>query len=147
VKPVAEALKRTIERIHRDKGVSVLLDCPEGVRFQGERQDLEEMLGNVLDNAAKWARGRVYLAVLRRPEGQRTGRTRLSVTIEDDGPGLTEEQRRRIGKRGQRLDETKPGTGLGLSIVSDLAHSYGGDLELAASPHGGLRVRIDLPAA
>ncbi len=147
VKPVAEALKRTIERIYRDKGISVRLDCPDGVKFQGEQQDLEEMLGNVLDNAAKWGRSRVYLSILRRPEGQRTGRTRLAVTIEDDGQGLTEAQRRQIGKRGQRLDETKPGSGLGLSIVSDLAHSYGGDLEFAASPHGGLRVRIDLPAA
>jgi signal transduction histidine kinase len=147
VRPVAEALKRTLERIYQDKGIRLHLDCPVGMRFQGERQDLEEMLGNVLDNACKWGRGKVYLTVATRPATARGGRVRLAVSIEDDGPGLTEQQRGRIGKRGQRLDETKPGTGLGLSIVSDLAHSYGGSLEFEASRHGGLCVRLDLPAA
>jgi signal transduction histidine kinase len=147
VKPIAEALRRTLERIYRDKGISLVVECPEGLKFQGERQDLEEMLGNVLDNACKWARTKVYLAVATRPATSRGGRVRLAITIEDDGPGLTEEQRRQIGKRGQRLDETKPGTGLGLSIVSDLAHSYGGGFELAASRLGGLRASLYLPAA
>ena len=80
------------------------------------------------------------------PGEGRTGRQRLVVTVEDDGPGLTEEQRRRIGKRGMRLDETKPGSGLGLSIVSDIATSYTGSFGLDASPMGGLLVRLELPA-
>jgi signal transduction histidine kinase len=146
VKPISEALQRTLERIYRDKGIAINVDCPDGVKFQGERQDLEEMLGNVLDNACKWARAKVYLAVALRPSTSRGGRGRLTIIVEDDGPGLTEEQRQRIGRRGLRLDETKPGTGLGLSIVSDLAHSYGGGFELAGSRHGGLSVHLHLPA-
>jgi signal transduction histidine kinase len=70
----------------------------------------------------------------------------LIVEVEDDGKGLSEDQRKRIGKRGQRLDESKPGTGLGLSIVSDIAVSYSGAFEVAASKHGGLKVRLELPA-
>jgi signal transduction histidine kinase len=142
-----EPLVRALERIHRDKGVSIAVDCPSDARFQGEKQDLEEMLGNLLDNAAKWSRGRVYLSVV---APRRTGRPRsgrLKIVVEDDGPGLTAEQRARIGRRGLRLDETKPGSGLGLSIVIDLAQSYRGSVELDQSGHGGLLVRLELPSA
>ena len=146
VLPVAEALQRALERIYRDKNIAIYLDCPELARFQGERHDLEEMLGNLLDNACKWAHASVRFEVrVKRPEG-RGSVPRLIVTIEDDGPGLTPEQRQRIGKRGIRLDETKPGSGLGLSIVSDLAHSYRGTLELKESRYGGLLARLELPA-
>ncbi len=144
---VAEALQRALERIYRDKGIDILLECPEQVRFQGERHDLEEMLGNLLDNACKWARSTVRMTIKLKPAESRGGLPRLNIAIEDDGPGLTEEQRRRIGKRGLRLDETKPGSGLGLSIVGDLATSYRGSLELGASRHGGLLANLDLPAA
>lgn len=145
--PVAEALQRALERIYREKGVAILLDCPDDARFQGERHDLEEMFGNLLDNACKWARRNVrFTASIVRPE-QRGALPRLIVIVEDDGPGLTTDQRRRIGKRGLRLDETKPGSGLGLSIVSDLAHLYRGRLDLTDSRYGGLRAKLDLPAA
>ena len=80
------------------------------------------------------------------PQTSRTRNRRLVITVSDDGPGLTEEQRARIGKRGLRLDETKPGSGLGLSIVMELAQSYRGSCELARGPAGGLAVRLDLPA-
>lgn len=144
---VAEALQRTLERIYRDKGVAILLECPDDARFQGERHDLEEMLGNLLDNACKWARAKVVITVrIARPEA-RGASPKLIVSIEDDGPGLTEDQRRRIGKRGMRLDETKPGSGLGLSIVVDLAQSYRGRLELGASRYGGLKATLELPSA
>jgi signal transduction histidine kinase len=147
VRPVAEALQRALERIYRDKCVGITLDCASGLRFQGERQDLEEMLGNLLDNACKWARSGVRLTVAQLRSDPRGPTKRLHITVEDDGPGLTEEQRQRIGKRGTRLDETKPGSGLGLSIVTDLVQSYHGRLDLAASQRGGLSVRLDLPAA
>jgi signal transduction histidine kinase len=147
VKPVAEALQRTLERIHQEKGVAIVLECPDGAKFQGERQDLEEMLGNLLDNACQWARSTVFLTVKLAPATTRTALKRLAISIEDNGPGLTEEQRQRIGKRGLRLDENRPGSGLGLSIVSDLAHLYRGGFELTASRHGGLCARLDLPAA
>jgi signal transduction histidine kinase len=147
VKPVVEALQRALERIYQERGIAVALECQDGAKFQGERQDLEEMLGNLLDNACKWARSTVFVTVTGSFAAGRTPSKRLAITIEDNGPGLTEEQRQRIGKRGLRLDETMPGSGLGLSIVSDLAHSYRGGLELLASRHGGLCARLDLPAA
>lgn len=147
IKPAVEALQRALERIHRDRGVRIELTCAEGARFQGERHDFEEMLGNLLDNACKWARSLVKLTVaFSEPEG-RLGPRRLVIVVEDDGPGLPEEQRAKLGRRGMRLDETKPGSGLGLSIVTDLALSYRGSLKLEASPHGGLAARLDLPAA
>ena len=131
--------------IGRSTDIDITIDCPADVRFAGERQDLEEILGNLCDNACKWAKGRVAVEVAasttRRPPG------RLTIHIEDDGPGLSEEQRQRIGKRGVRLDETKPGTGLGLSIVADLVQSYRGSLRLSESSMGGLRVDLVLPSA
>jgi signal transduction histidine kinase len=147
VKPVVEPLVRALQRIHQEKGVEITVDCPPDARFQGERQDLEEMLGNLLDNACKWARHAVLFSVEVSPETGRARRRRLAITVADDGPGLTEEQRARIGKRGLRLDETKPGSGLGLAIVMDLAQSYRGSCELAQGPKGGLAVHLELPAA
>jgi signal transduction histidine kinase len=146
VEPVVAPLVRTLERIHHEKGVTIAVACPPEARFQGERQDLEEMLGNLLDNACKWARRSVRLSVEVAPVTGRLQRRRLNITVADDGPGLTQEQRARIGKRGLRLDETKPGSGLGLSIVMDLAQSYRGACELAEGPDGGLAVHLDLPA-
>ncbi len=147
VAPVIEPLVRTLTRIHQDKKVEIAVDCPPDARFQGERQDLEEMLGNLLDNACKWARRSVVLTVEVPTETGRARNRQLTITVTDDGPGLTQAQRARIGKRGLRLDETKPGSGLGLSIVMDLAQSYRGSCELAQGPNGGLAVRLKLPAA
>ncbi len=146
VLPVAQSLKRALERIYRDKGVEIVIDCAEAIRFQGEKQDLEEMLGNLADNACKWSRSMVHITAQTLPGEGRSGRPRVVITVEDDGPGLTPEQRQRIGKRGQRLDESKPGSGLGLSIVSDMATSYNGMFALDSSPMGGLLVRLELPA-
>ena len=100
------------------------------------------MVGNLLDNACKWARSRVSASATRED-----GARRFTVTVDDDGPGLTEAERKKAVKRGQRLDESKPGSGLGLSIVADLAHLYKGHVELEPSPEGGLRARLELPAA
>jgi signal transduction histidine kinase len=142
----AEPLVRALERINRDKGIAISTDILAGAKFQGEKHDLEEMLGNLLDNACKWGRKRVTLKAIVVAADARTATKRVIVTVEDDGPGLTAEQRAKIGKRGMRLDESKPGTGLGLSIVSDLATSYRGGMTLDASPMGGLLVRLELPA-
>lgn len=144
VREVLEPLKRTLERIYHDRGIGITIDCPPEVRFAGERQDLEEILGNLCDNACKWAKGEVGIRVV---TGGRQMSGRVEITVEDDGPGLSDEERARIGKRGVRLDETKPGSGLGLSIVMDLVQSYQGTLDLAPSAKGGLRVRLDLPSA
>jgi signal transduction histidine kinase len=143
----AEPLVRALERINRDKGIAITMSVADDAKFQGEKHDLEEMLGNLLDNACKWGRKRVFLKAVTEPVDPRAKIKRLIVTVEDDGPGLTADQRAKIGKRGMRLDESTPGSGLGLSIVSDLATSYHGRMTLDASPHGGLLVKLDLPSA
>jgi signal transduction histidine kinase len=144
--PVAQSLKRALERINRDKGVTIAIDCPNDLRFQGEQQDLEEMLGNLLDNACKWSKSAVHLTAAPAPPTA-SGQRMLTIVVEDDGKGLSAEQRAKIGKRGTRLDESTPGTGLGLSIVADIATTYRGAMMLEASPRGGLLIRLDLPSA
>ena len=142
VDAVLHALKRTVERIYEERGLDIEVRCDKDLKFQGERQDLEEMVGNLLDNACKWASSQVSVEAQRKE-----GAARFIVVVDDDGPGLTEAQRARVVKRGQRLDETKPGSGLGLSIVADLAHLYKGRFELEPSAEGGLRARLELPGA
>jgi len=145
VRPVLEALARTLERINRDKAVSIGLDCPAGLRFRGERQDLEEMVGNLMDNACKWSAARV--AVSARAEAGAAGRGMLVIAVDDDGPGLAPDKRADAVMRGRRLDETKPGSGLGLAIVTETAAMYNGRLHLEDGPLGGLRASLKLPSA
>jgi signal transduction histidine kinase len=145
VLPVLTALARTMEKIHRDRAVAIDIEAPAAVKFQGEQQDLEEMLGNLVDNACKWAQSRVSVEVLHARAGGADAAPTVHIIVDDDGPGLSPSQREQVAKRGQRLDETKPGSGLGLSIVSDLAHLYGGDLTLGTAPIGGLRAELTLP--
>jgi signal transduction histidine kinase len=148
VQAVADGIVRALTRIHRTKDIAFTVDCEPGARFQGERQDLEEMLGNLLDNAAKWSKGAVRLTVAIRPAADGpTGGRRLILTIDDDGPGLTAEQLAQPIQRGRRLDESKPGSGLGHSIVADLVHSYRGKFTRSTADLGGLRVVLELPAA
>ncbi len=137
-----QALKRALDRIYADRGLKLSVTSCPGLKFQGEKQDLEEMVGNLLDNACKWASSRVTLSA-----AQEEGDKSFTVIVDDDGPGLTAEERADAVKRGQRLDETKPGSGLGLSIVAELAHLYKGSFALEPSPDGGLRARLELPAA
>src|SRR5216684_3094887 len=118
VVPVVTALTRTMEKIHQGRGIAIDLDAPADVRFRGERQDLEEMVGNLVDNACKWAQMRVSVEVVAE---RRDGAAIVRIVIDDDGPGLSPAQRDQVARRGLRLDETKPGSGLGLSIVLELA--------------------------
>ncbi|MXQ13853.1 sensor histidine kinase [Microvirga makkahensis] len=142
VEPVIAGLARTFAKIYRDKELAVELAIPRDLRFRGERQDLEEMAGNLIDNAAKWAARKIEISVEIVREDDRP---RFRLIIDDDGPGLPEAARAEVLKRGRRLDETKPGSGLGLSIVSDLAALYRGSLKLEAAPLGGLRAVLELP--
>ena len=146
VAPVAQALARTMEKIHHDRAIAVDVRVEGALQFRGERPDLEEMLGNLVDNACKWATSRVALDVAQTPADP-TDTPNLRIIVDDDGPGLSATERESAGKRGQRLDETKPGSGLGLSIVTELAALYGGTLCLGTAPAGGLRAELTLPAA
>jgi signal transduction histidine kinase len=142
VAPVVEDLARTLERLYgRRKDVGIELAVEAAAVFRGERQDLEEMVGNLMENACKYGGGGVWVAVDAPPAGGT-----LTILVDDDGPGLSEEGRAVALTRGARLDETEAGQGLGLSIVADLARAYGGGLELQPGPHQGLRARLTLPA-
>ena len=138
--PVVEDLRRTVLRIHADRPLAIACRLEPELAFRGERQDLEEMLGNLIDNAAKWGRSRVVLTAAAR-DG------RIELRIEDDGPGLTEAQRAALFQRGKRLDEAVPGSGHGLAIVRDIAELYGGAVRLEASALGGVAAILILPRA
>src|SRR6201991_2355619 len=145
VAPTIEALRRTMEKIHRDRGIVVDIEADTHAKFRGERQDLEEMAGNLVDNACKWATSRFFIEVRVERAVAPGAAPTLRITVDDDGRGLSAAQRAQASRRGQRLDESKPGSGLGLSIVVDLAALYGGSLSLGSAPIGGLRAELVLP--
>jgi signal transduction histidine kinase len=139
VGPVLNDLARVLKRMHAEKGLSIDVDVAPGLAFRGEREDLEEMAGNLVDNACKWARRRITV------EARSLDGGKFSLAVEDDGPGLTPEERSRAMQRGERFDESVPGTGLGLAIVRDISKLYGGNITLGESPLGGLAARLELP--
>lgn len=142
LRDTAQGLLRVVRRLYAQRGLNVEeADIAPGLVFRGEQQDLQEMLGNLLDNACKWAAGRVLVTA-----GQ-DGPGHLLIHVDDDGPGIEDHERERIFLRGVRMDEQRPGSGLGLDIVRDLAGTYGGEVRAARSPLGGLRVSLRLPAA
>jgi signal transduction histidine kinase len=136
----ADALARTLLRLHAERGITIDVRVAPDHHVRGQREDLEEMLGNLLDNACQWASSRVLL------ESTISG-DRLVITVDDDGPGLDASMRPVVLQRGVRADEAAPGSGLGLAIVRDLAELYGGSISLDGAPQGGLRARLELPAA
>jgi signal transduction histidine kinase len=145
VAPAIEGLVRTMEKIHRDRDITIELKAEPQAKFRGERQDLEEMAGNLVDNACKWASSRVFIEVLSERSAEPGTGPMLRIVVDDDGRGLSDAERATVSQRGQRLDESKPGSGLGLSIVTDLAALYGGSLSLGGAPIGGLRAELMLP--
>jgi signal transduction histidine kinase len=134
----AEGLARTLLRLHADRGLTIRVDVDPGHAVRSEREDLDEMLGNLLDNACKWARSEIAIA-------SASAGSAVVITVDDDGPGLEASMRDAVMQRGVRADEAAPGSGLGLAIVRDLAELYGGSIALSASPSGGLRARLQLP--
>jgi signal transduction histidine kinase len=147
VEPVVGRLVRAMNRIHDDRHLRLISNVPPQSRFRGEQQDLEEIVGNLVDNACKWAKSEVRIGVGYEKPARDDAPGRLLVNIDDDGPGLAPEERAEATRRGRRLDESKPGSGLGLSIVTDLVALYEGKFSLDRSPAGGLRAAIELPAA
>lgn len=137
----ARALLRTMEHLHAARALSFeLAPQAQDLAFRGEEQDLYELLGNLVDNAGKWARTRVVVDV--QPHADQ-----LCITVDDDGPGIPEEERERMFERGVQLDERRPGAGLGLDIVRALVDSYGGSVQARPSPLGGAQLRLCLPRA
>jgi len=135
-----EGLRSTLEHIHEDRGIKITVEGGTLLTFRGERQDLEEMLGNLMDNACKWAASQVHVGITK-DDGK------VIFFIEDDGPGLTAAEQVKVFARGQRLDEAVPGSGLGLHITRDIARLYGGEVSLTNAELGGLRAILSLPAS
>ncbi len=146
VEPVLQSLARTLQRINRDRSLIIKVEAPTTLRFRGERQDFEEMVGNLMDNACKWATSNILVTAALTANEVDDGRQWLAVTVDDDGQGIPAEKRSDALKRGQRLDESKPGSGLGMSIILETAGMYAGKVELADAELGGLRVILTLPA-
>lgn len=138
VLPSVEGLVRTMRRLHAGRALTIDTAVSPAHEIRGRREDLDEMLGNLLDNACKWARSRVALA-------SAIDETQLSVLVDDDGPGLDPSIRAQVLQRGVRADERVRGSGLGLAIVRELAELYGGSVALESSPLGGARARLQLP--
>jgi signal transduction histidine kinase len=139
IRESAEGLTRAVLRLHSERGIHIEVNVPPHLAVRAQREDLDEMLGNLLDNACKWARSHVTI---------HAAQTNMSVDIiiDDDGVGLPEGMREAVLQRGVRADQAAPGSGLGLAIVRDLAELYGGSVALDASPTGGLRARLRLPS-
>jgi signal transduction histidine kinase len=134
-----QGIVRTLSRLHAEKGMAVEVSVPPAHCVRAQREDLDEMLGNLLDNACKWTRSKVTIE----STGSDSG---IHILVEDDGPGIPAELRERVLQRGVRADEAAPGSGFGLAIVADLADLYRGSISIEASPLGGVRARLTLPS-
>ena len=143
VAPIAAELRLALLKVYARKDLSLELAVQADSQFVGDRGDLMEMLGNLLDNACKWCRQRVLLTVAVDPVAE--ARDNMTLTVEDDGPGISEENRARILERGVRTDETMPGHGLGLAMVRETVELYGGELSVQTSPLGGAKFTLRLP--
>ena len=138
VLPSVEGLVRTMRRLHPGRELTIDTDVSPAHEIRGRREDLDEMLGNLLDNACKWARSRVAVS-------SSLEDAQLFISVDDDGPGLDPSMRAEVLQRGVRADQQVRGSGLGLAIVSELAELYGGSVTLETSPLGGTRARLQLP--
>jgi signal transduction histidine kinase len=136
----ADGLARTLRQLYADRGISIVVDTAPDHMVRVQREDLDEMLGNLLDNACKWAKSNASVTSTRQ-DGS------IVIEVDDDGAGIEAGMREAVLQRGVRADEAAPGSGFGLAIVRDLAELYGGSIALSASPAGGVRARLQLPAA
>jgi signal transduction histidine kinase len=146
VRASAEALSRTLQRLYESRSLNFKVEVSPAHEVRVQREDLDEMLGNLLDNSCKWAAKQITIRSAE-SAGASDNNRRITITIDDDGPGLTPSLRTSVLQRGVRADEQSSGSGLGLAIVKDLAELYGGSASLEASQPGGLRAVLNLPAA
>ncbi len=140
VKAIIEDLCFSMDRLYEERDIEIQRSGLEGCWFRGEEQDLEEMLGNLMDNACKWARSQVVVRA-------ECAGDRLLIVVEDDGPGIPKQRQAEVLERGRRLDEQAPGSGLGLDIAQDIAGLYRGSITLGRTSGRGLSAQLDLPAA
>jgi signal transduction histidine kinase len=140
VKESAGGLARALLRLHAERGIDIDVNVDDSVTVRVQREDLDEMLGNLLDNACKWARRRIEVTAAARVDDV------ITIIVDDDGSGIASDLREAVLQRGVRADEAAPGSGLGLAIVRDLAELYGGSISLETSPAGGVRASLTLPA-
>ena len=141
IAPHIDDVGNVLGKIYADKRIAFAQNVPRDLAVACEQQDFDEMVGNLLDNAFRWARNKVEIHAL-----HNDGRT-VSIVIEDDGPGLRQDQIPQVLRAGERIDESAPGFGFGLPITRELAELYGGELNLDPSVLGGLRVMLRLPLA
>ena len=139
----ASKLARAVAIMAGDKDITVKTDVPDGINFAGEKEDFDEVLGNLIENASKWAKSEIHISARLLP--QAAARPLFEIRVEDDGAGVPEEDLETLFDRGKRLDEATPGTGLGLAIVRDIVELYGGSARLAKASLGGLAVVLTLP--
>jgi signal transduction histidine kinase len=137
----AHGLSRTLQQLYAARGLQIHVSIAPADVVRAQREDVDEMLGNLLDNACKYARSAVTIASEEKGDGN------VTIHVDDDGPGLAAEMRDLVLQRGVRADEAAPGSGFGLAIVRDLAELYGGSIVLHDAPAGGLRAELRLPAA
>lgn len=135
----ADGLSRTLQKLYAERGIAIDVQIPKDHSVRIGREDLDEMLGNLLDNACKWTRTRIVVS-------SAANNGHVVITVDDDGPGVAPDMRDQVLRRGVRADEAAPGSGFGLAIVRDLAELYGGSIALTMAPIGGLRARLDLPS-
>lgn len=150
VRNSADGLARALLRVHAERSITVDVQVAKDVTVRAQREDLDEMLGNLMDNACKWARTTVVVSIEAtdvRRGGLRETPARVTIIVDDDGAGILPNLREAVLQRGVRADEAAPGSGLGLAIVNDLAELYGGSINLEASPQGGVRAKLSLPRA
>lgn len=140
VRPALDGLSRTLQRLHASRNLAIDVDVPLAAAVRAQREDVEEIFGNLLDNGCKWARTRVAVSA-----GQQNGT--LAIHVDDDGCGLAAELREAVLERGVRGDQDTVGSGLGLAITRELVELHHGSLRLGESPLGGLRVSVTLPAS
>lgn len=138
IRESVEGLARAFDRIYAERGIAIDVRVAADLAVRVQREDLDEMIGNLLDNACKWAKRRVSISVAQQ-------NATVVIVVDDDGPGLPAAMRDTVLQRGVRADEALPGSGFGLAIVRDLAELYGGSISLEGSPLGGLRARLQLP--
>jgi two-component system sensor histidine kinase PhoQ len=144
VQPLLAELRAALLKVYSSKDLLFELDVTRGTQFAGDRGDLFELLGNLLDNACKWCHARVGVSVRRAVDA--TGRAQLQIVIEDDGAGIAANDRQRMLERGARADEAVPGQGLGLAMVQEIVALYEGRLDIGDSKLGGARIVVTLPS-